>query len=69
MQEVAQGQPNGLTAVHNGTDDVGCQEGIADGLAHAGLWDGVFDGNLTRPSRPSQSGSPAPTGQDHAFSI
>ena len=24
----------------------GGHEGIADGLAHAGLWDGVFDGNL-----------------------
>ena len=46
MKEVARGQPNGLTAVHNGADDVGGHEGIADGLAHAGLWDGVFDGNL-----------------------
>ena len=46
MQEVARGQPNGLAAVHNGTDDVGDHEGIADGLAHAGLWDGIFDGNL-----------------------
>ncbi len=46
MQEVARGQPNGLTAFDNGTDDVGSQECIADGLAHAGLWDGVFDGNL-----------------------
>ena len=33
-------------AVDNGADDVGGHEGIADGLAHAGLWDGVFGGNL-----------------------
>ena len=46
MQEVARGQPNGLAAVDNGADDVGGHEGIADGLAHAGLWDGVFGGNL-----------------------
>ena len=46
MEEVARGQPNGLAAVDNGADDVGGHEGIADGLAHAGLWDGVFGGNL-----------------------
>ena len=38
MEEVARGQPNGLAAVDNGADDVGGHEGIADGLAHAGLW-------------------------------
>ena len=46
MQEVARGQPNGLAAFDNGADDVGCQEGIADCLAHAVRWDGVFGGNL-----------------------
>ncbi len=46
MEEVARCQPNGLATVHNGADDVGGHEGIADGLAHAGLWDGVFGGNL-----------------------
>ena len=46
MQEVARGQPNGLAAFENGTDDVGGQEGITDCLAHAVRWDGVFDGNL-----------------------
>ena len=46
MQEVARGQPNGLAAFDNGADDVGCQEGIADCLAHAVCWDGVFGGNL-----------------------
>ena len=46
MEEVARGQPNGLAAVDNGADDVGGHEGIADGLAHAGLWDGIFGGNL-----------------------
>ena len=40
MQEVARGQPNGLAAFDNGADDVGCQEGIADCLAHAVRWDG-----------------------------
>ena len=46
MQEVARGQPNGLAAFDNGADDVGSQEGIADCLAHAVRWDGVFGGNL-----------------------
>ena len=46
MQEVARGQPNGLAAFDNGADDVGCQEGITDCLAHAVRWDGVFGGNL-----------------------
>ena len=46
MQEVAQGQPNGLAAFDNGADDVGGQEGIADCLAHAVRWDGVFGCNL-----------------------
>ena len=46
MQEVARGQPNGLAAFDNGADDVGCQEGIADCLAHAVRWDGVFGCNL-----------------------
>ena len=46
MQEVARGQPNGLTAFDNGTDDVGSQECITDCLAHAVRWDGVFGGNL-----------------------
>ena len=46
MQEVARGQPNGLTAFDNGADDVGGQEGIADCLAHAVRWDGVFGCNL-----------------------
>ena len=46
MQEVARGQPNGLATFDNGADDVGCQEGIADCLAHAVRWDGVFGCNL-----------------------
>ena len=46
MQEVARGQPNGLAAFDNGADNVGGQEGIADCLAHAVRWDGVFGGNL-----------------------
>ena len=46
MQEVARGQPNGLAAFDNGADDVGGQEGIADCLAHAVRWDGIFGGNL-----------------------
>ena len=46
MQEVARGQPNGLAAFDNGADDVGSQEGIADCLAHAVRWDGVFGSNL-----------------------
>ena len=46
MQEVARGQPNGLAAFDNGADDVGSQEGIADCLAHAVRWDGVFGCNL-----------------------
>ena len=46
MQEVARGQPNGLTTFDNGADDVGSQEGIADCLAHAVRWDGVFGCNL-----------------------
>ena len=46
MQEVARGQPNGLAAFDNGADDVGGQEGIADCLAHAVRWDGVFGCNL-----------------------
>ena len=46
MQEVARGQPNGLVAFDNGADNVGGQEGIADCLAHAVRWDGVFGGNL-----------------------
>ena len=46
MQEVARGQPNGLVAFDNGTDDVGGQEGMADCLAHAVRWDGVYGGNL-----------------------
>ena len=46
MQEVARGQPNGLTAFDNGADNVGGQEGITDCLAHAVRWDGVFGGNL-----------------------
>ena len=46
MQEVARGQPNGLATFDNGADDVGGQEGIADCLAHAVRWDGVFGGNL-----------------------
>ena len=37
MEEVARCQPNGLAAFHNGTDDVGCQEGITDCLAHPGV--------------------------------
>ena len=47
MQEVARGQPNGLAAFDNGADDVGSQEGIADCLAHAVRWDGVFGCNLS----------------------
>ncbi len=46
MEELARGQPNGLAVVDNGADDVGRQKGITDCLAHAGLWDGVFGGNL-----------------------
>ena len=46
MQEVARGQPNGLATFDNGADDVGSQEGIADCLAHAVRWDGVFGCNL-----------------------
>ena len=32
MQEVARGQPNGLTAFDNGADNVGGQEGITIAL-------------------------------------
>ncbi len=33
MEEVARCQPNGLAAFHNGTDDVGCQEGVLPPLS------------------------------------
>ena len=46
MEKVARGQPNRLAAVHDGTNNVGCQEGIADCLAHPGRRDSVFGGNL-----------------------